>query len=424
MKVTLKEGNKTSNKLEIQKASLKTQFTVPKIAFSSDGNCPIINCNVPEPSVYNGRNMIELKFEDPDIFNLDSFNTPNSIPVTPPLVTEVIVTQAMINGFSDDKIFPLVKQYAGLLRLIQKGNSNDPTYEIVSNQDISKELKNLHPKEVYTAMLANKSLMIYRTMFGTLSYQYLQPQGQIILPSADIVTPGTVEGVPGSFTFESPGNNAEVEGPYPSYKILLTGTDVVDDPGYLPDIRVQIDDGPVLMANYKEIEETSSRADFKWFIEYPITSPGDKIIKLTAKNVTTPPISLTAQIKATYNGQGSIDKRPRLLLLESYRLESHLGQYGAGRILNTFTLLPGEKTTISIRTYTRTETEAKRASSIFDTVTEESTKDFENSMMNEQSDKSNYQESFGYEISARAQASWGWGSAGISASVRGSTNSA
>jgi hypothetical protein len=101
-----------------------------------------------------------------------------------------------------------------------------------------------------------------------------------------------------------------------------------------------------------------------------------------------------------------------------------LGQYGGGRVIKTFTLLPGEKAKISTRTYTRTEIEAKRASSILDSVSEESTKDYENSIATEQSDKKNYQESFSYEINAKAHASWGWGNADVSGGVKGGTNSA
>ena len=86
--------------------------------------------------------------------------------------------------------------------------------------------------------------------------------------------------------------------------------------------------------------------------------------------------------------------------------------------------MPGEKTKISTRTYTRTEIESKRASSILDSVSEESTKDYENSIATEQSDKKNYQDSFSYEINAKAHASWGWGSADVSGGVKGRANSA
>jgi hypothetical protein len=76
--------------------------------------------------------------------------------------------------------------------------------------------------------------------------------------------------------------------------------------------------------------------------------------------------------------------RPRLLLVETYRLSSFLGNYGAGRTLATFSLLPGEKTTISVKSYTKTETEAKSASSILDSFSHDSSQDFENSVQAEQ----------------------------------------
>ncbi len=115
--------------------------------------------------------------------------------------------------------------------------------------------------------------------------------------------------------------------------------------------------------------------------------------------------------------------RPRLLLIETYRLSSFLGNYGAGRTLSTFSLLPGEKTTITIKTYTKTETERKEAQSVLESASHESTEDFENSVQKEQSDKQNQAESFEYHAEADAHASWGWGSANISGGVKGGSNS-
>lgn len=116
--------------------------------------------------------------------------------------------------------------------------------------------------------------------------------------------------------------------------------------------------------------------------------------------------------------------RPRLILVETYRLSSYLGNYGAGRTIKTFSLLPGEKTTISVETYTKTESTAKSASSIFDSFSKESSDDFEKSLKNEQSNKSAYNETFSYHAEAEAKASWGWGSAKVSGGVKGGTNSA
>lgn len=40
--------------------------------------------------------------------------------------------------------------------------------------------------------------------------------------------------------------------------------------------------------------------------------------------------------------------KPTFLIVEEYRLSNFLGQYGAGRTVKTFSLLPGESTTISV----------------------------------------------------------------------------
>ena len=86
----------------------------------------------------------------------------------------------------------------------------------------------------------------------------------------------------------------------------------------------------------------------------------------------------------------------------------------------TFSLLPGEKTKISIKTYAKTEADAKSAFPILNSFTQESSDDFERSMGKEQSNKKNYDESFNYKVDATASASCGWGTASIS----GGTNSA
>lgn len=64
--------------------------------------------------------------------------------------------------------------------------------------------------------------------------------------------------------------------------------------------------------------------------------------------------------------------RPRLALVESVTLSSFLGIYGAGRVVRTFSLLPGEKTKISVRTFTKRDEDRKQSTSILDSVSEES----------------------------------------------------
>lgn len=116
--------------------------------------------------------------------------------------------------------------------------------------------------------------------------------------------------------------------------------------------------------------------------------------------------------------------KPRLVLIETYRLSSYLGSFGAGRTVNTFSLLPGEKTTISVKTFRHSESERKSASSILDSCTQESADDFEHTMQSENTDKQSQAESFEYHAEAEASASWGVASGKVSGGVKGGTSSA
>ncbi|WP_254862184.1 hypothetical protein [Halovivax gelatinilyticus] len=115
---------------------------------------------------------------------------------------------------------------------------------------------------------------------------------------------------------------------------------------------------------------------------------------------------------------------PRLFLVERYRLSTFLGNYGAGRTLKTFSLLPGEQTTISIETFRKTEEQRTESSSILDSYTTETAEEFEETVKAEQSQKNEHEESFAYNAEAKAEASWGFGSASASGGVEGGTNAA
>ncbi|MBL7777043.1 MAG: hypothetical protein JNK66_01970 [Chitinophagales bacterium] len=77
---------------------------------------------------------------------------------------------------------------------------------------------------------------------------------------------------------------------------------------------------------------------------------------------------------------------PRAFLLLDLQICSYLGNYGAGRTLKTFSLLPGEKTTISIRTYKDTATTSSRADSFIDSYSEAASLQIQ-SMLNKEQGK-------------------------------------
>ncbi len=115
---------------------------------------------------------------------------------------------------------------------------------------------------------------------------------------------------------------------------------------------------------------------------------------------------------------------PQLYLVETLRMTSFLGDYGAGRIVKTFTLLPGEVTKISVKTFRQRESTRKEASSVLDSLTQESATDLEKSLSSEQSDQQSFQKTREYYAEAEASASWGFGSASAKAGVKGSSNAA
>ncbi|MFE5142384.1 hypothetical protein ACFRDV_32815 [Streptomyces fagopyri] len=143
--------------------------------------------------------------------------------------------------------------------------------------------------------------------------------------------------------------------------------------------------------------------------------------QLTARRAGDGPYSMRFVPDAQYTG-------PRLLVVETYRLTSVPVRYGPGRVIKTFTLLPGETTTMRVSTYKRSTQGIQSTSSILDATNDESERDFEQSVAAEQSNQSDSAKSFEYNASAEASgsASWGWGSASasVSAGVAGSNTSA
>lgn len=74
---------------------------------------------------------------------------------------------------------------------------------------------------------------------------------------------------------------------------------------------------------------------------------------------------------------------PKLTLVLHYKMATFPGNYGAGRTLKTFTLLPGEKTTISITNFKHDETVSEQSKSVLDSFSESSAQDFQNTVENQ-----------------------------------------
>jgi hypothetical protein len=115
--------------------------------------------------------------------------------------------------------------------------------------------------------------------------------------------------------------------------------------------------------------------------------------------------------------------RPRLAIVQSCRMSSFLGDYGAGRTINTFTLLPGERHEIEIKTYKRSKLTTTEASSILDSYESTTAEEFQSDLTTENSTQNSAEKNFSYHAEAEASASWGWGSAKVSGGVEGGKSS-
>jgi hypothetical protein len=76
--------------------------------------------------------------------------------------------------------------------------------------------------------------------------------------------------------------------------------------------------------------------------------------------------------------------KPQLVIRLRIEVSTYLGDYGAGKTVNTFSLLPGEKTNITIRSYRNEVTTRTRSQNILDSFTQESAADIERLFEEEQ----------------------------------------
>lgn len=131
--------------------------------------------------------------------------------------------------------------------------------------------------------------------------------------------------------------------------------------------------------------------------------------------------SLGGSIRHTYKqeAKGKPDARPRFVIIEHYRMSSFFGDYGAGKTLSVFSLMPGEETRLYIRNWRRSEEKKKEASSVFDSFTQEAADDFTDTMESENTDRESLEKAKSWHVKASASCNFGIGVVGGSASVEG-----
>lgn len=147
------------------------------------------------------------------------------------------------------------------------------------------------------------------------------------------------------------------------------------------------------------------------------------IVALAASGIRVVPVMLQSGRVAGKLVREPDQTDPRIVVVEYYRLSSYLGDYGAGKTLNTFTLLPGEESTITIRTWKQIAETRIQSSSILDSYEDEVADEFQEDVQNESSNRRQNSKSEGWNVETSASASWGFGSASVKAGAHGTYNS-
>lgn len=111
------------------------------------------------------------------------------------------------------------------------------------------------------------------------------------------------------------------------------------------------------------------------------------------------------------------EPQPRIAIVETYEVSSSLGDYGLGRTLQTFSLLPGERTTISVETWRTSEATREDASSIFDSSDTAAQTRFTSALSRESGSAFQEQGGWAFSIGVKAGGGFNLGLVSASASV-------
>jgi hypothetical protein len=417
-------------------------MTEPMIKLEPGGTVPILSYNVPEPTSYSGRHYIALELE-PNWFTLTAFGStppelflmtddptaggdggdgqdlpsgaggPGADPIQ--LALEIVTPQegAEVTGPSTG----VTVEVTGTAKVVS-GTGSIESVEVKVGENPYTPATPIAPGDFSgwsaTSLVTTSGLqtIIARAHHdaGGLELQRsrtirtvvtpAQPQPDTAPPTLAITNPTEGEAVA-----LTAGSATQVD---------VTGTASDADSG-VDRVEVSVDTLPAAV-NPKAAGDWST-----WSATVPIEGSGAHIVAARAFDKAGNESRSTVTFSATTRPPAK-PLVERILLVEQLRLSSYLGAYGAGRTIKTFSLLPGERTKISIKTYQRTEKDARQASSVLDSFTTTSADDFQKSVEREQASKTGMQESFQYKVGAEAQASWGFGSAKISGEVSGGSN--
>jgi hypothetical protein len=275
-------------------------------------------------------------------------------------------------------------------------------------------------KEIVSKLLAGKSAAeIFCTDSADISFERIKELESLVRNESPIIRMkdnGKASelnyNVPNSTAYIGYGfivfNNPNLEPPYNWFKVKTPASTITSDPSWAT-VKNNTSMIDTKIANIKAVAGSSIKID-KEVVTKNLNNGYRPVLRRTSAGTN---IVVYAPITAA---------KPRIIFKEIYSLSSFLGDYGAAKTLKTFTLLPGEKTTISMKTWKSTETTTKQASSILDSYSRDSSDSFEDSVQNESSSKEANSEASEWHAEASVSASF-WGlKASASGGAKGSSN--
>lgn len=137
------------------------------------------------------------------------------------------------------------------------------------------------------------------------------------------------------------------------------------------------------------------------------------------------PVSRSLPASTSINGRNVVEfntDKGTVFIVEEYTLSTFFGKYGAGQVVDSLSLLPGEKTEIRFRTFKLTSTTSTNSRTIFDSNTNSVQQRFNTALEMNNSVSKEDSTRRGYHADASASASlFGFGSAEASGGISGET---
>ena len=203
------------------------------------------------------------------------------------------------SGFSDERFFPYLKQFNGVIRFTEKQISeSESKLEVISSVPVSEKLANLEIEEIVSMMQTGKHLIIYPAMDGRLTYEYLDFNSTPSKPLTSDPVASFVNTEKHIFITE-PANGSTISGPSTGFTINIKGVAKSylfrdnphsHDPGVTEfpatDVKISFDNGPLT-----DVLRDPSGGFGNWsFVQNNVLGRGTK--------------NITIRASATYAGLG------------------------------------------------------------------------------------------------------------------------